>query len=129
MRKMGAATTLAAVIGIAVATPAAAAEPMSVAAFLGKAESLRKKGPLALLSGDVKLLTGQIKADSEALKAENKALAAAGKRKSYCTPDGFSMNQNGIMDAMREVPAAKRPTTSTRAALRDYLARRHPCQG
>lgn len=110
-----------------VAPTAAHAATMSVATFLNKSESLRKKGPLALLSGDLKLLMNQVKADSASLRAENKALEAEGKRKAYCTPSGFKMDEKDIMEAMKAVPAERRAATSTKAALRDHIARRHPC--
>ena len=116
----------AAAVVLAVASPASAAS-MSVATFLQKSEALKKKGPLALLSGDLKLLTNQIKGDSVALRSENQALAAAKKSKAYCTPEGFRMDEKGIMEAMIAVPAERRASTSTKAALRNYLARRHPC--
>lgn len=106
----------------------AAPAPMSVATFLGKAEGLKSKGPLALFSGDIKLLMNQVKADSAQLRAENKALEAAGKSKHYCLPEGGKMTEKDIMGAMEAVPAAQRAQTSTKAALRAYIARRHPCR-
>lgn len=109
------------------AAPAAAAS-MSVATFVAKADSLKKKGPLALLSGDLKLLMNQVKADSADLRSENEALAAAGKPKAYCTPEKFGMGEGEIVAAMRAVPVQRRSSTSTKAALRDYLARRFPCK-
>ena len=118
---------IAALCLLAVATPATAAT-MSVANFLQKSEVLKKKGALALFSGDLKLLMNQIKADSVSLRAENQALASVGKRKAYCTPDGFKMHEEDILEAMKAVPAERRAATSTKAALRDYLARLHPCK-
>lgn len=110
------------------ATPAAAAT-MTVATFVTKAEALKKKGPLALFSGDLKLLINQVKADSAELRAENQALAGGGKQKVYCTSADFKMDEEEIMRAMTSVPAPKRPATSTKQALRDHLARRFPCGG
>ena len=96
--------------------------------FVSKANALKKKGPLALFSGDIKLLMNQVRADAAQLRAENQAFTAAGKRKHYCTPDGFKMSDDTIMAAMQEVPAAERAKTSTKDALRAYIARRHPCR-
>ena len=112
-----------------VVLPATGAAAMSVSAFLAKADALKKKGPLALFSGDIKLLMNQVKADSAELRAENKALETAGKRKHYCPPAKFAMDEDQIMLAMRQVPAAHRAHTSTKDALRTYLARQHPCRG
>ena len=112
---------------VLVAIPAAAAA-MPVSTFLAKAEALKKKGPLALLSGDLKLLTRQVTADAAALGAENKAAAAAQRPKAYCTPaEGAKMGQKEVMEAMQSVPAPERARTDTKAALRNYLARHYPC--
>jgi hypothetical protein len=99
-----------------------------VATFLDKAAALKRKGPLALMSGDLKLLTNQIKQDSAELRAQNQALEAAGKRKLYCTPAGFGMDQKQVLQAMENVPAPQRASLSTRDALRAYLAQVHPCR-
>ncbi len=64
---------------LALAPVAAAAMPVST--FLAKADKLKKKGPLAMFSGDIKLLMGQVKTDAAELRAENKAAEAAGKPK------------------------------------------------
>lgn len=125
MRKL---LVLCAVLGALVAAPAAASS-MSVQTFLAKADKLQKKGPLALLSGDLKLLMSQIKSDAAALRAENKALAAAGKPKAYCTPEGgVKLSNRDVLGAMQAVPPAQRASTSTKAAMRAYFARRFPCR-
>jgi len=95
-----------------------AASAMPVSTFLAKADALRAKGPLALLSGDLKLLTNEIQA------AER-----AGKPKAYCTPGaGVKLTDKDILAAMQAVPVPHRASTSTKDALRGYLARRFPCR-
>ena len=112
---------------VALATPVAA-PAMPVATFLGKAEGLKKKGPLALFSGDLKLLTNEIKANSLQLRAENQAAVKAGRPKTYCTPGtGVSLTDKDILAAMQAVPPQQRASTSTKDAMRAYLARRFPC--
>jgi hypothetical protein len=106
---------------------AAAPAPMSVATFIAKADGLKKKGPLALLSGDLKLLMNQVKQDSAQLKAENKALEAAGRKKHYCAPEGSGMSQKDLLAAVEAVPPAQRARTSTKEAFKVYIARRYPC--
>ena len=109
------------------ATPGSA---MSVATFVTKAEALKKKGPLALFSGDIKLLMKQVKADAAAIRAERLAAEAAGKRPNHCPPAaGVKMSDQDVMTAMEAVPASERARTSTKAALGAYLARRFPCRG
>lgn len=100
---------------------------MDVQTFITKADALKAKGALALFSGDLKKLTNQVKADAAALRSENQALSAAGKRKAYCTPDKFGMDEEEVLRAMRAVPVERRASTTTKMALRDHLARRYPC--
>ena len=110
-----------------VAIPAAASA-MPVSTFLAKAEALKKKGPMALFSGDLKLLTGQVKKDAAGLGAENKAAAAAQRPKAYCTPaSGAKIGQKEVTEAMQSVPTPQRANTDTKEALRAWLARRYPC--
>ena len=113
------------VVALAVSTTAAA---MPVSTFLAKADSLQRKGALAIFSGDLKLLMNQIKADAASLRADNKAAEAAGRRKAYCTPEGgVKLSNRDIIDAMNAVPPQQRAATDTRTALRAYFARRFPC--
>ena len=44
--------------------------------FLAKADGLKKKGPLAMFSGDLKRLMNQVKSDSIQLRADNAAATA-----------------------------------------------------
>ena len=118
-------------IGLAlVAAPMAAASAMPVSTFLAKAESLKKKGPLALFSGDLKLLSKQFKADAAQIRSERLAAKAAGRPTAFCPPEaGVKMTDQDVLEAMQAVPPPQRATTSTRSALKAYLARRHPCTG
>ncbi len=104
------------------------AAAMPVSTFLTKAESLKKKGPLALFSGDLKLLTNQVKSDARQLREERLAAKAARRPTAFCPPDaGVKLTDKDILVAMQAVPPADRARTDTRAALKAYLARRHPC--
>lgn len=108
--------------------PVAGVAAMPVSTFVTKAEALRQKGAMALFSGDLKLLTNQVKADSAELRAANKAAEAGGRSKAYCTPaSGGSLTQDEIISAMTAVPPVERPRTSTKDALRAYLAKKWPC--
>lgn len=109
-----------------VAVPAAA---MPVATFLAKSEALRKKGPLALFSGDLKLLVRTVKADAQALRAERLAATKANRPPAYCPPAEVKLSDKDILAAMQAVPPAQRATTSTRSALRAFMSRRFPCRG
>jgi len=121
------AALIAGVLLVATAGPASA---MSVQTFLSKAEALRKKGPLALFSGDLKLLTKQIKSDGSELRAERLAAKAAGRPTAFCPPsDGVKLTDKDVMVAMQSVPAAERSRATTKEAMRSYMARRFPCRG
>jgi hypothetical protein len=111
------------------ATPLSSAYAMPVSTFLAKAETLQKKGAMAIFSGDLRLLTKQIKSDAAQLRAANQAAAAAGRPKAYCTPPGgVKLSNRDVLGAMQAVPAPLRATTSTRDALRAYFVRRFPCR-
>lgn len=106
-----------------------AATAMPVATFLTKVEALKKKGPLALFSGDVKLLTNQIKSDASKIREERLAAKAAGRPPAFCPPEsGTRLSDKDILAAMEAVPAVERSRTDTRVALRNFLVRRHPCR-
>ena len=108
--------------------PIASAAAMPVSTFLAKADKLQKKGPLAMFSGDLKLLMNQVRADAGQIRAERLAAKAAGRPTAFCPPDGGAkLSDKDILTAMRAVPPATRANTSTKDALRAYLARRHPC--
>lgn len=110
------------------AAPLAAAEAMPVSTFLAKAEALQKKGPLAIMSSDLKLLTGQVKGDFGELRAERLAAKAAGRRTAFCPPEaGAKLTDKDILAAMQAVPPAQRASTSTKDALRGFMASRYPC--
>ena len=113
---------------VACAAMGASASAMPVSTFMEKTNRLKAKGPLAMFSGDIKLLKNQVKQDGAELRAENKALAAAGKPKHYCAPEGSALTLKDLFAAVEAVPAAQRARTSTKAAFRDYIARRHPCR-
>ena len=117
-----------AALAISAAPAAAQAAPLPVSTFLAKVAALKKKGPLALFSGDIKLLMNQVKVDSAQLRAENKALQAAGKPKHYCAPENSSLKDKDLLVALEQVPVAQRPRTSTKEAFRAYLTRRFPCK-
>lgn len=116
-------------IAVAVAAmPLSSLCAMPVETFLAKADALEKKGAMAVFSKDFRLLMKQVKTDAGELAAANKAAAAAGRPKAYCTPGkGAALNNRDILAAMRAVPPAQRAATSSKEALKAYLARRYPC--
>jgi hypothetical protein len=104
------------------------AQSMPVSQFLGKAEALKKKGPLALFSSDLKLLKAEIQKSGASLRAERLAAKAAGRRQAFCPPEGpASLNSEEVLNHMRSIPAAQRPRMPVREAMRGLMARKYPC--
>jgi hypothetical protein len=109
--------------------PIEAANAMSVASFLGRADALMARGPLALFSSDVGLLRNEVTNASAALRAERAAARRAGQRVSSCPPDADSdaIERESMLAYFRAIPAVQSQRTEVRDALRGYLARRFPC--
>ena len=109
--------------------PLGAAQAMDVATFLAKADALQKKGMLALMSSDYKLLKKEIVTQSQTLRAERLAAERARRKPAYCPPAKSGLNSGEILAAFRSIPAAQRPRTDVKDALRALLARKYPCRG
>ena len=109
--------------------PVGAAQAMDVATFLAKADALKKKGMMALMSSDYKLLKNEIVTHSNTLRAERLAAEKAKRRPAYCPPAKSGLNSDEILAAFRSIPAAQRPRTDVKDALRALLARKFPCRG
>jgi hypothetical protein len=108
--------------------PLGAAQAMDVAAFLAKADALQKKGMMALMSSDYKLLKNEIIAHSQTLRSERLAAQKAGRKPAYCPPAKSGLKSDEILAAFRSIPAAQRPRTDVKDALRALLARKYPCR-
>ncbi len=118
------------VVALAAALPATAlqAQAMLVSTFLAKADALQKKGMMALMSSDYKLLKKEIVTHSQTLRAERQAAEKAKRRPAYCPPAKSGLNSGEILAAFRSIPAAQRPRTDVKDALRALLARKFPCR-
>ena len=109
------------------ATPALAAPgDMSVATFLAKADSLRAKGPLALMSSDMGLLKTEGTAAGQAYRARLAEERIVG-RPSSCPPQGSRISSDQLLAHLRTYPVPVRPRTTMRAAMADYFIKAFPC--
>jgi hypothetical protein len=108
--------------------PLSSASAMDVATFLAKADALQKKGMMALMSSDYKLLKNEIIAHSQTLRNERLAAQRSGRRPAYCPPAKQGLGSPEILAAFRSIPAAQRPRTDVKDALRALLARKYPCR-
>ena len=109
--------------------PLGAAQAMDVATFLAKADALKKKGMMALMSSDYKLLKQEIVTHSQALRAERLAAERARRKPAYCPPSKSGLGSDEILAAFRSIPVAERPRIDIKDALRALLARKYPCRG
>lgn len=118
----------AAAAGIIAASPAwAAPGDMTVATFLTKADALKAKGPLALMSSDFKLLQAEGTAAGAAYRARLTQERTAG-RPSSCPPQGARISSDQLLTHLQTYPAAARPRTTMRTAMADYFIRTWPCR-
>jgi hypothetical protein len=111
-----------------VVLPVTAAHAMTVSVFLQKAEALKKRGPMALLSSDLGLLKTEVRTAAAALKSERDAATRAGRRPAFCPPAGTSLGADEVLTAFRAIPEPQRQRMEVRDALRMYMARRYPCR-
>lgn len=113
---------------LSLAMPLAAAPgDMTVATFLAKADALRSRGPLALMSSDYSLLKGEVTGAAQAYRARLRGEQAAG-RPSSCPPAGrAAFNSDDVIGQMRTYPVGARGQTTVATAVADLFRNRYPC--
>lgn len=117
----------AAIVLALIAAPALAAPgDMSVAAFLARANALKAKGPLALLSPDIKILQGEAQAAGMAYRAQLEAERKAG-HPSSCPTHGARVNSDELLAQMNGYPAGKRPQITVKSAMADLFRAKFAC--
>lgn len=119
--------TAAAFLVASVSQPAAA-QSMRADIFLQKAESLKKKGPLALLSGDMGKLKGEIQGSAAQLRSERLAAVKVGQKPSYCPPEKGGLGVEEIMTHFHSIPASERSRINTKEALKRLMVKKYPCR-
>jgi hypothetical protein len=111
-----------------VAAPATAlqAQAMPVSTFLAKADALKKKGPLALFSGDMKILKREINGSAKAYGAEIGAAKKAKNPQHSCPPKSIKLSPDDILGHFNSIPPAQR-NMSVKAAFYGMMKKRYPC--
>lgn len=108
---------------------AASAQSMNAETFHRKAAALQKKGPLALLSGDLKLVMNEGKASAARAREQRLAAIKAGQKPRYCLPEGTKgINSDEYMKGLAAIPAADRAKIDMTEATNRILARKFPCR-
>ncbi len=110
------------------AIPATAlqAQSMPVSTFLAKANALKAKGPMALLSSDIGLLKKEIQNSAKALRAEQLAAQKAGRKPALCMPAKADVNSNELLAHFNSIPAAQR-NMSVQAGFAGLIRKKYPC--
>lgn len=120
----------AAVIGglvLAVAAPATAQQPVTVANFLARANALKAKGIAALFSSEIKTLRDLGSAAGVEYRARLAKERAAGKPSS-CPPPKTQINSDQFLAHLESYPALVRERTTLATAVGDLFARKWPCR-
>lgn len=111
------------------AIPAAAsAQSMNAETFYQKGLALKKKGPLALFSGDLKPMLSEGQAAGKAASVARRAALKAGKKPRYCPPAEVNgMDSSEFFDRLGRIPQATRRRIDMTEATNRLLAGKYPC--
>jgi hypothetical protein len=107
---------------------AVSAQAMTVAEFLAKANALKAKGPLALMSPDLGLLRKEMQDIGAVYRADIQAARAAGRPPHSCPPprDQVRMDSSQLLAELEKIPPAQRGM-SVKTAFYAIMKRRYPC--
>jgi hypothetical protein len=105
------------------AIPVAAPAEMSVGTFLVKADALKKKGILALLSSDMGVLKKEMRVVMLAYRDDTTGARAAGRKPHSCPPEKASMSSDDLMAHLRTLPGS----TSLKTGFYSMMKKRYPC--
>jgi hypothetical protein len=116
-------------IGLAAAAMIApvAAQAMTVDQFLARANALKAKGMMALLSPDIGVLKAEMADAIKALQAEKAARKAAGKPPRACAPEGTKLTQDEMLGGLAALPPAQR-AGSLKDGVSQVMMNRFPCR-
>ena len=100
---------------------------MSVAAFLARAGSLERLGPLALATPQGHQLKNEVIAAGKRYKARIDAARRAGRKTTSCPPESGSLAPEEWLAHLRSYPARMRSRISIYAAFDALMKKRYPC--
>ncbi len=100
---------------------------MSVAAFLARAGSLERLGPLALATPQGLQLKNEVVAAGKRYKARIDAERRAGRKTTSCPPESGSLTPEQWLAHLRGYPARVRSRVSIYAAFDALMKKRYPC--
>lgn len=100
---------------------------MSVAAFLARAASLERLGPLALATPQGNQLKGEVVAAGKRYKARIDAERRAGRKTTSCPPESGSLSPDQWLAHLRSYPTPVRSKVSVYSAFDALMKKRYPC--
>ena len=100
---------------------------MSIAAFLMRADSLARLGPLALATPQGNQLKGEVIAAGKRYKARIDADRRAGRKTTSCPPESGTLTPDQWLGHLRSYPAPVRTKVSIHAAFDALMKKRYPC--
>ena len=106
----------------------AAAQSMNAEIFLKRAQALKAKGPLALVSRDLRPIINEAKAAGLKARATRLAALKEGRTPRYCPPKGSKrLGNDEFLAGMAAIPAAERMRIDLTEAMTRILVRKVPC--
>ena len=108
----------------------AVAHSMTVADFLARAEALKAKGMMAMMSPDLPVVRGEMQAATTAYRTDIDAARAKGGTDLGCPPPKgqAKISSDIIMADLAAIPKAAQARTTVKAALYEVMRKRHPCR-
>ncbi len=100
---------------------------MSVSAFLARAASLERLGPLALATPQGNQLRGEVIAAGKRYKARIDAERRAGRKTTSCPPESGSLSPDQWLAHLRSYPVPARKSVSIYSAFDALMKKRYPC--
>lgn len=115
---------------VLLAVSVSSAQAMTVEAFLTKAEALKAKGMMAMMSPDVGLLRTEMKTVSAAYRADIEAGQKTGQPAHSCPPPRGkgAVSSDDVMAEFNKIPAAQRSRISVKDAFYAMMKKRYPCK-
>jgi hypothetical protein len=107
-----------------------AASAMTVAEFLAKAEALKAKGMMAMMSSDLPVVRGEMQAATTAYRTDVDAARAKGRTELGCPPPKgqAKISSDTIMADLAAIPKAVQAKVLVKAGLYAAMAKRFPCR-
>lgn len=116
-------TLLAAAAAIFVAVPVASESPITIGAFLARAEAVR--GPLSAFSGERRALMRELGTQARALRRAQSAPATRDAR--LCLPERAELNLERLLLDLEEMPASARRLPLSEG-FKQSMIDRYPCR-